>query len=158
MKRKILRRIGVEVLLMVMGVLLAQWPVWAQDKKEPFENRPERLVTMTVEYPGIEVFVEDTVSMNIAFHNKGKADENIDVKVTQAPENWNVTVKTYKYTITGLNVPSGEDKTLTFEAEPNKSVTPGKYEFRVEAQHRAAADCEATRQVVNYMAKATAKR
>ena len=134
MKRKILRRIGVEVLLMVMGVLLAQWPVWAQDKKEPFENRPERLVTMTVEYPGIEVFVEETVNMNIAFHNKGKADENIDVKVAQAPENWNVTVKTYKYTITGLNVPSGEDKTLTFEAEPKKEVKPGKYEFRVEAQ------------------------
>jgi uncharacterized membrane protein len=31
-------------------------------------------------------------------------------------------------------VPSGEDKTVTFEAEPDENVKPGKYEFRIAAQ------------------------
>ena len=134
MKRKTLGQMVVVVFLIVVGLMLIPMPGFAQDTKETTDNKPERLITMAVEYPGVEVVVAETVNMNLIFHNKGKSDENVNVWVAQKPDNWKVTIKTYKYTITGMHVPAGEDKTLTFEAEPNKEVKPGKYEFQVEAQ------------------------
>jgi uncharacterized membrane protein len=74
------------------------------------------------------------VSMDIVFHNQGKSDETADVWISKIPKGWKAKIKTYRYTVTGVYVPSGEDKTLTFEAEPGKDVAPGKYDFRVEAK------------------------
>ena len=101
---------------------------------EQDDNRPARSISMAAEYPGVEVPVEENVSMDIIFHNKGKRDENVTVRIAEIPEGWTAKVKTYRYTVTGVHVPSGEDKTLTFEAEPGKEVQPGKYNFRIEAQ------------------------
>jgi uncharacterized membrane protein len=72
--------------------------------------------------------------MDIIFHNKGKTDENMSVRVAEKPADWKAKIKSYRYTVTGIHVPGGEDKSLTFEAEPGKEVKPGKYEFRIEAQ------------------------
>jgi len=101
---------------------------------EEDENRPARSISMAAEYPGVEVPVEENVSMDIIFHNKGKRDENVTVRIAEKPEGWTAKVKTYRYTVTGVHVPGGEDKTLTFEAEPGKGIQPGKYNFRIEAQ------------------------
>ena len=101
---------------------------------EQDENRPARSISMAAEYPGVEVPVEENVSMDIIFHNKGKRDENVTVRIAEKPEGWTAKVKTYRYTVTGVHVPGGEDKTLTFEAEPGKEIQPGKYNFRIEAQ------------------------
>ena len=98
------------------------------------EEKPERLITMAAEYPGVEVPEGEDVSMDIIFHNKGKGDENVNIQIIQIPAGWEARIKTYKYTVTGVHVASGKDKTLTFEADPVDDIKPGKYRFRVEAQ------------------------
>jgi uncharacterized membrane protein len=101
---------------------------------ENAEDRPARSISMAAEYPGVIVPPEENVSMDIVFHNKGKSDETVDVWITEIPKGWKAKIKTYRYTVTGVHVPGGEDKTLNFEAEPGKDVTPGKYNFRIEAK------------------------
>ena len=99
------------------------------------EAKPDRLITMAVEYPGVKVARdEEEVSMDIIFHNKGKSDENVNVWIAEKPEAWKARIKTYRYAITGVHVPSGADKTVTFEAEPDESVQPGKYDFLIKAE------------------------
>ncbi len=98
------------------------------------DNRPERSIVMAAEYPGVEVPVDENVSMDIIFHNKGKSDENVEVWIAEKPEGWKASIKTYRYAVTGVHVASDDRKTLTFEAQPPKEVTPGKYKFRIEAK------------------------
>lgn len=121
-------------LLVFLMTLVTGFSVEASEKEE--ENRPDRLITMSPEYLGVEISPEEELSMDIIFHNKGKSDENVDVKISEKPEGWKAKIKTYRFTVTGIHVPSGDDKTLTFEAEPPKDVSPGTYEFRVDAQTR----------------------
>jgi uncharacterized membrane protein len=95
---------------------------------------PARRVTMAVEYPGVKIVKgEEQVSMDVIFHNKGKSDENVSVRVDDMPDGWNARIKTYRYSVTGVHVPSGKDKSLTFEADLPKDVTPGDYQFRISA-------------------------
>jgi uncharacterized membrane protein len=95
---------------------------------------PARAITMAVEYPGVEIPKDENVSMDIIFHNKGRSDENVDVSVVEIPEGWDARVKTYRYTVSGIHVPSDQDKSLTFEAIPEENVQPGDYKFRIKAQ------------------------
>jgi uncharacterized membrane protein len=101
--------------------------------KTPDDNRPARSITMAAEYPGVEIPPDENVSMDLIFHNRGKSDESLDVRVSLKPEGWKARTKTYRYTVTGVYVASGDNKTLTFEAEPGKDTAAGKYKFRVEA-------------------------
>jgi uncharacterized membrane protein len=97
-------------------------------------KRPARLITMAVEYPGVKIAKgEEQVSMDIIFHNKGKSDENVSIRVDAMPDGWSARIKTYRYSVTGVHVPSGKDKSLTFEADLPKDVTPGDYQFRISA-------------------------
>jgi uncharacterized membrane protein len=118
--------------LVILGLVMNQSLGFAADEDD--KNRPERLVLMAVEYPGVEITKDDDVSMDIIFYNKGKKDENVEVLVEQKPEGWQARVKTYRFDVTGVHVPSADDKTLTFEAEPDENVQPGKYEFRIAAK------------------------
>jgi uncharacterized membrane protein len=72
--------------------------------------------------------------MDIIFYNKGRQDENVKVWIDQQPDNWEAKIKTYRYAVTGVHVPSDERKTLTFEAEPLDGTKPGEYQFLVKAQ------------------------
>jgi uncharacterized membrane protein len=130
------RRIWIPfIFVIVFGFTLVQAPVAIYGAEEVEEDeRPERLVGMAAEYPGIEVPAEEDVSMDLILYNKGRSDENVNVKVASAPEGWTARVKTYKFTVTGIHVPSGEDKRLTFEAEPDEGMKPGEYAFVIEAQ------------------------
>ena len=101
--------------------------------KTPDDNRPARSITMAAEYPGVEIPPDENVSMDLIFHNRGRSDESLDVRVSLKPEGWKTRIKTYRYTVTGVYVASGDNKTLTFEAEPGKNTAAGKYKFRVEA-------------------------
>ena len=120
------------VSLVILGLVINQSLSFAADEDD--KNRPERLVLMAVEYPGVEITKDDDVSMDIIFYNKGKKDENVEVWVEQKPEEWQARVKTYRFDVSGVHVPSADDKTLTFEAEPDENVQPGKYEFRIAAK------------------------
>jgi uncharacterized membrane protein len=119
------------VALMVSTLVLISGLCFATEKDE---NRPARSIVMAAEYPGVVVPPDENVSMDLIFHNKGKSDESVDVWISEVPKGWKAKIKTYRYTVTGIYVPSGEDKTLTFEAEPGKDVTPGNYKFLVDAK------------------------
>ena len=102
--------------------------------KEDDKNRPARSISMAAEYPGVAVSSQEDVSMDLIFHNKGRTDETVKVWVSDLPTGWKARVKTYRFTVTGIHVPAGEDKTLTFDAQPPKDVSPGNYTFRIEAK------------------------
>jgi uncharacterized membrane protein len=98
--------------------------------------KPERLLIMAPEYPGVITLQCKEVSMDLNFINKGRTDETVEVKVAQKPEGWKTKIKTYRYMVTGVHVPAEDKKSLTFEALPDKDVPPGEYIFVVEAQTR----------------------
>jgi uncharacterized membrane protein len=131
MKGKTVHHISFMVFLIIVGLTFSQVPCFAQAEDE---QKPDRLITMAVEYPGIELPAGENVNMDIIFYNKGKSEENVNVWVAEQPEGWETLIKTYKFTVTGIHVPSGENKNLTFEAKPGEEVQPGEYEFRIEAQ------------------------
>ena len=117
--------------LVVIALVLSPGLSPAQQEEK---DRPERSIFMAAEYPGVQVPVDENVSMDIIFHNKGKTDENVDIRMAEIPQGWYARVKSYRFTVTGVHVPAGTDKTLSFEAVPGKEVSPGNYEFRLEAQ------------------------
>ncbi|MGD9412519.1 MAG: NEW3 domain-containing protein [Desulfobacterales bacterium] len=103
----------------------------AQTEKE---NLPARAISMAAEYPGVEIAKGDDVSMDVIFHNKGRSDEDVEVWISEKPKGWKASIKTYRYTVTGVHVPSNDDKSLTFEAEPEEGTKPGDYQFRINAR------------------------
>lgn len=104
--------------------------------REDAKDRPARSITMALEYPGIVIPAGEDVSMDVIFHNKGRSDETVEVWLSEIPSGWKAKIKTYRFTVTGIHVPAGEDKTLTFDAKPPKDVVPAEYTFRVEARTR----------------------
>ena len=135
MKRnKLTHRISI-LLLVVSAFLVLQSPCLSQEKEDNgSEPKQERLITMAAEYPGVVIPMDEDVSMDIIFYNKGRQDENVNVWIDQQPNDWETRIKTYQYTVTGVHVPSDENKKLTFEAEPLNGAKPGKYQFLVKAQ------------------------
>jgi len=132
MKKRARRdQILVIIFAVVLGSLILSVGTFA---KEADENRPEREIVMAAEYPGVEVSKGEDVSMDIIFHNKGRQDENVDVWIAEKPKDWQARIKTYRYIVTGVHVPSDESKTLTFEADPDENVKPGEYPFRINAR------------------------
>lgn len=134
MKTKIRHHLWGIIFIMLLGILLIQWPYMVAQAEQ--EEKPERLITMAVEYPGIEIPAGENIDMNIVFYNKGRSGETVDVWVADKPAGWDTIIKTYKFTVTGVYIPAGENKSLTFKAEPGDQVQPGKYEFRIAAQTR----------------------
>jgi len=49
--------------------------ILGQEKKDDADKRPERLVEMAVEYPGIVVNVGENVTMDVFLYNKGRKEE-----------------------------------------------------------------------------------
>ncbi len=119
------------IVLTIIAAAFCSLPLFAQTTTD---EKPERLIVMAAEYPGIELPAGKDVNMNLMFTNKGKSDEDVHVRIAEKPEGWSTVLKTYQFTVTGIHVPSGETKNLTFEAKSDEDVQPGKYEFRIEAQ------------------------
>jgi uncharacterized membrane protein len=89
---------------------------------------------MAAEYPGVEISKDEGISLDIIFHNKGRNDEDVEVWIAEKPKGWQARIKTYRFTVTGVHVPSDEDKTLTFQADPEEGLKPGDYQFRINAR------------------------
>jgi len=125
------------ILMVLTGLVFSQGsqPANAADKTDE-EKKPERLIVMAAEYPGVVVPVDENVSMDLIFFNKGRSDESVDVWIAEKPKDWEARIKTYKFMVTSVHVPSGDDKRLTFEADQGKETQPGKYAFLVKAQTR----------------------
>ncbi|MBF0449333.1 MAG: hypothetical protein HQK75_01380 [Candidatus Magnetomorum sp.] len=93
-----------------------------------------RWIEMGVEYPGITIEREDTVSMEITIYNRGCFNESVHLQLIRQPKDWKTVIKTYQFEVSDIYVASGQEKNLTFEAVPEKDVRPGKYAFEINAR------------------------
>jgi uncharacterized membrane protein len=124
------------VAVITLSLLASAAPAARGAEKSDAAAKPERLLIMAAEYPGVVTLQGKEVSMDLSFINKGRSDETVEVRVAQKPDGWKTKIKTYRYTVTGVHVPAEDKKSLTFEALPDKDVPPGEYLFVVEAQTR----------------------
>jgi uncharacterized membrane protein len=91
-------------------------------------------VSMEFEYPGVEVFPGEGVSLGLVLQNRGTEDVTIDLAVVAQAAGWVSSIKSGALTVTGAYVPAGTSKTLTFVAAPSAEEKPGRYLFRVEGR------------------------
>jgi uncharacterized membrane protein len=70
--------------------------------------------------------------MDLTVENKGKQDEVVALKLSNVPKGWKASLKGGSFTVTGVAVPDGKTRTLSFSAEPEKGVGPGTYDFGIE--------------------------
>ncbi len=98
------------------------------------DTRPERGMSIYTEYSGLYVSPGEPVRMELTVDNKGKRDENIALKLTTVPKGWKASLKGPNYVVNEIPVPGGTTRTLTFSAEPDKTVKPGSYTFQIDAK------------------------
>jgi len=126
------------LITVVLGIVMISSGIAGEGKKKNDDggNHPERLITMALEYPGVEVTQGQGVAMNLLFHNGGRSLEVLQIWVATKPAGWRTRLRTEQYTVTGISVPAGEDKTIILEAEPDKAIRPGEYNFVIAAKTR----------------------
>lgn len=110
----------------------ALMPALAQEA----EQKPEREIVAAFEYPGKVIEEDDTVSLDLIIKNNGRKDETVYLTIEKQPENWKAEIEKYGDIITGIFVPAGEQKSLTFSADEkdeDDKLSVGEYEFRVKA-------------------------
>jgi uncharacterized membrane protein len=105
----------------------------AQDREKD-KDRPERGFSIYTEYSGIYVPPGESVRLELTVDNKGKRDENIYLDLTTIPKGWKAFLKAGNYVVNAVPVPDGKTKTVTFMAEPEKTVKPGTYIFQIDAK------------------------
>jgi uncharacterized membrane protein len=131
MKRGKLDKLFLIISLAIVTLMIISASSFAQTEKEKL---PARAISMAAEYPGVEIAKDEDVNMDIIFHNKGRKDEDVEAWIAEKPKGWKARIKTYRYTVSGIHVPSNKDKTLTFEADPQEGIKPGDYQFRINAR------------------------
>lgn len=104
----------------------------------PTNDLPERHFTVAFQYPGVRLTPDDSVHVDLRFKNRGRSDETVLVEVTEQPPDWNVEIRRFGTTVTGVFLASGEDQTLTFSARPRdrsvKKLPEGTYRFAIRAR------------------------
>ena len=131
MKRGKLDKLFLIISLAMVTFVIISVSSFAEAEKEKL---PARAISMAAEYPGVEISKDEDISLDIIFHNKGRKDEDVEVWIAEKPKGWQARIKTYRFTVTGIHVPSDEDKSLTFEANPEEGIKPGEYKFRINAR------------------------
>ena len=119
--------------ILIMLLVVAPALVMAAET-DKVDNRPERGIAAYTDYSGVAVARGENVQMDLTLENKGRSDENIDVRITEAAKGWKATLKGARYRVNGMYVPGGKAKTLALNLEPEKGIGPGKYAFRFEAK------------------------
>ena len=99
---------------------------------------PERKITVALQYPGMTIAPEDSLSVDLLVKNRGRSDETVLVEVTEKPADWEVQIKRYNTIVSGVFVASKEDQTLNLTAKPKdkelKKLPPGTYRFAIKAK------------------------
>lgn len=120
-------------LLGALLVLVAARPAAAAgDESAKRDDRPERGIAIYSDYSGVVVPVGEGVRMDLTVENKGKRDETVNLKLASVPKGWRAALKGGNFTVTGVAVPDGKTRTLTFSADPEKGVGPGTYTFDIQ--------------------------
>jgi uncharacterized membrane protein len=123
--------LSILILFSVAGIatVLAQ-----SDKDKDVLPRPERGIAIYTEFSGVVIPPGEAVRMELTADNKGKRDENFLMKISQVPKGWRASLKAPSFTVDAVPVPATKTRTLTFLAEPDKTVKPGNYMFQIDAQ------------------------
>jgi uncharacterized membrane protein len=119
------------ILFSVAGAITA---LAQSDKDKDVLPRPDRGIAIYTEFSGVVVPPGEAVRMELTADNKGKTDENFILKITQVPKGWRASLKAPNFTVDSVPVPATKTRTLTFLAEPDKTVKPGNYQFQVDAK------------------------
>ena len=123
------------ILVFILGSLAAFSAGWAQTEKErDVLPRPERGIAIYTEFSSVLVVPGEGVRMELTVENKGKRDENVLLKLTQVPKGWKASLKAPNYTVEAVPVPATKTRTLTFVADPDKTVKLGTDLFQIDAQ------------------------
>jgi uncharacterized membrane protein len=109
-------------------------PALAAEKKGKADTRPERGISVAFEYPGVVINKGDDATVDLIFKNKGRHDESILFTIASSPKGWKTRIKTYSFTISGVFVAEDGEKTVQFNAKPEKDTMPGTYTFRIMAR------------------------
>ena len=96
------------------------------------EERPERGIAIYSDYSGVVVPVGEGVRMELTVENKGRRDELVALRLLAVPKGWRASLKGGTFTVTGVAVPDGKTRTLTFSADPEKGGAPGTYTFEIQ--------------------------
>ena len=123
--------LSILIMLSISGVVTA---LAQADKDKDVLPRPERGIAIYTEFSGVVVPPGEAVRMELTADNKGKTDENFVLKITQIPKGWRASLKAPNFTVDSVPVPATKTRTLTFLAEPDKTVKPGNYQFQVDAK------------------------
>lgn len=103
-------------------------PVRAQDAEGTRE------VVVAFEYPGVEVTQGESFSVGLLFQNRGSRDESLQFALVDKPQGWTTAVKSGDLAVTGVYLPAGQSRTLSFQAVPPASPRAGTYDFRLRAR------------------------
>jgi uncharacterized membrane protein len=109
-------------------------PAYAAEQTDKNDTRPDRGLSVAFEYPGVVINQGDDANVDLIVTNKGRRDETISFTITQSPKGWDTRIKTYSFGITGIFVPEDDQKTVQFNAKPEKGTKPGIYTFKVSAR------------------------
>jgi uncharacterized membrane protein len=116
------------LVVMICFIIVSLQPAVAADEKD---KRPPRAIEIYPEFPGVVVSQGEEVRMDIQVVNRGRTDEDVLLEVTTVPKEWKAQIRSFNFAVTGVYVPNGESKNITFLAEPDKSVKPGDYLFTI---------------------------
>jgi uncharacterized membrane protein len=125
-----IRRLQHVVFGLALALALAGVAGAAEEKKR--EDRPERGIAVYTEFSGVVVPVGDTVRMDLTVENKGRQDETVGLRLSNVPKGWKASLKGGGFAVTGVSIPEGKTRTLSFSAEPEKGVGPGTYTFHID--------------------------
>ncbi len=117
------------VLLLAIGTIKAAHGAQGEEK----DRKPDRAISIYPEYPVIVAQKGEEVRMDLRVVNGGKSDEDVLLSLVHVPDGWKARIKTYSFPVKGVHVPKDSTKTLTLLAEPDKSIGPGEYSFKVKA-------------------------
>lgn len=120
---------GPLALLLALAASPAQGATEEQDRRD----RPERGIGLFAEYSGIVVEQDGNVRMDLTVENKGRRDEDVALQLAAVPKGWKASIRAGGFTVSGVPVPGGKSRILTFQAEPEKGLRPGTYVFRIDA-------------------------
>ena len=118
--------------LAMLLALAAPAAIGAAQEPAKRDDRPERGIAVYTEFSGVVVPLGETVRMDLTVENKGRRDETIALKLTAVPKGWKVSLRGGSFTVTGVSLPDGKTRTLSFSAEPEKGIPAGTYEFGIE--------------------------
>jgi uncharacterized membrane protein len=91
-------------------------------------------ISMAFEYPGVEISPGETITIGLVLQNRGQTDETLNVSIADKAQGWIAAIKSAGMTVTGVYLPAGGSKTLSFEAVPPTEEKPGTFLFRVKGQ------------------------